>query len=660
MKWNIFSRSKTSLHKVGSSSLSSNNLDKKLVKRVHPQRIPTWSQLKYLGRFLNHREKKTIILAILLIIFTSLSWVGLFLFFHLETTAKEGGNYSEALLGQPKYINPLFSSVNDVDSDLASLVYSGLFKYNGEQKLIPDLAEAFTISEDKKVYDITLKPMIRWSDGEMFSAEDVVYTFNTIQNPETASPLALAFQEVQVEKTGDLSVRFTLKDPFAPFLHSLTVGILPKHIWSPVSDTNLANLKLAKTNLQPVGTGPWKFDKLVKKDDGSIQAYIMTQNDYYHGKKPFLKNLTFKFFDDCPQAFQEVQSHNVLGLNFVSCKSKDEINKKNLISYDLKLPQYTALFLNQENSLLKQKDLRLALAQGINKSEILQTALHNEGEIVDAPILKGSLGYHPDIKKILYNTEEANILLDKNWTRIQPEEYFKIRYDGLLKTYRENFEKQDKLERPNTSSVSTNSSTIQQAWEQEISSTIRNEMKSTQTFYRKDKQGNLLQLTITAVDSPEYEQVAELIAKQWQHLGIQTTVKLIRRSEVRQEILKSHNYQILLYGEVVGADPDLFPFWHSSQIEYPGLNLSLFSNRTADKILEDARKTTDEQEREELYKKLQDIMIDELPAIFLYSPSYTYIINKEVRGVVVDRLVSPPDRFNNLSDWYIKTKWVWK
>jgi len=655
---NLFSRSKIAKN-THSSSLASNHLDKKLVQKIHSRRIPSWTQLKYLNRFLDRREKKIIILAIVVIFLTSLFAGSLFLTSHIETVAKEGGTYTEALIGEPKYINPLFSNINDVDSDLTKLIYSSLFTYNDKQKLIPELAEKHTLSEDKKIYTITLKPNLKWSDGEELNSDDVLYTFEMIQNNETGSPLYSAFQGIQVEKIDNLSIRFTLKEPFAPFLDSLTVGILPEHIWSPATVLNPNNIKLAKTNLQPIGSGPWKFEKLIKTDEGKIQTFELSRNENYFGKKPLIQNLNFHFFDDCVLAFQGIQSQDILGLSFVSCKKNEEVRKKNLNLYSLKLPQYTALFFNQTNStLLKDKDLRLALNQGINKANLVETVLQNDGEIIDAPILKESLGYFPEIKKISFNSEQANILLDKNWSRIQPEEYFKMRYDNLLKTYKDNLEKQQKI---NTSTAETNSttSTIQDL-EQSITTQVRAEMESTQTFYRKDKQGNVLQLTITTVDTPEYDAAAHLLVKQWQALGIQTSVRFVNKSDLRREILRNHNYQILLYGEVVGADPDLFAFWHSSQVQYPGLNLALFSNRDADKLLEDARKTNDPKERSELYKKLQTILIDELPAVFLYSPSYTYIINKQVKGVQVERIISPADRFNTLSDWYIKTKWIWK
>ena len=657
MKWkNLFSGSKNFGFKNNTSSVVQHDLDKKLVQKIQTNRFPNWSQLKYLNRFLDQSEKKIISTAFIASILVAVSWLGFLLATHLKFVPKDGGTYSEALVGQPKYINPLFSSINDVDSDLVKLIYPGLFSYDQNEKLTPDLAENFTISPDKKIYTITLKDSLRWSDGEPITADDVIYTFEMIQNPETGSPLYVSFQGVQIEKIDDKTVRFTLKEPFAPFLYSLTVGILPEHIWESSSQINPANMKLAKTNLQPVGSGPWKFDRLIKKDDGSIQNFELVRNENYFKKKPYIKKLSFTFFDDCSQAFQEVQSKHILGASFISCKSKEETQKKNLVHYPIKLPQYTALFFNQTDfSLLKDDELRLALSKGTNKADIVSNVLKNNGEVIDSPIIEGSLGYTPDIKKISYNTDEANSLLDKKWTRIQPEEYFKIRYDALLKT----------IPKTNTTASSTTSTDqgetpSAEVIKQGLETKIRKEMEASQTFYRKNKQNEVLQLSITTIDTPEYEKVANYIAKSWQLLGIQTNINLIRTSDIRRDILRNHNFEILLYGEVIGADPDLFAFWHSSQADYPGLNLAQFSNRDADKLLEDARKTVNEEERNNLYQKFQNILVSEIPAIFLYTPNYDYVINNQVKGVSIPRIVSPSDRFTSLPDWYLKTKWVWR
>ncbi len=132
------------------------------------------------------------------------------------------------------------------------------------------------------------------------------------------------------------------------------------------------------------------------------------------------------------------------------------------------------------------------------------------------------------------------------------------------------------------------------------------------------------------------------------------------RQRASKETLKNRDYQILLYGEIIGGDPDLFPFWHSSQTDYPGLNLSLFSNRDADKLLEEARSETAPDKREEMYKKFQELLVKELPAIFLYTPSHVMAMDKKIKGVQMERITRPSDRYNGLNDWYVKTKWTWK
>jgi peptide/nickel transport system substrate-binding protein len=652
MKWDtFFSKSK----QQNTSSLFQ-DFDKKLIKNLSKNgSIPSWSQMKYIGNFLNNREKKQITGLVITMVVGLLTSAALLVATHATTIPKEGGQYSEAFVGQPQYVNPLFSGLNDIDADLVSLIYSGLFTYDQNQELVPDLAQDVTTSIDKKTYTITLRNNVRWSDGEKFDADDVLYTFELIQNSEAASPLYTSFQGVQIQKVNDYMVRFVLKDAFTPFLNSLTTGILPEHIWSPISHGSLSSLKLAENNLKPVGTGPWKFDKFVKKNDGSIQAYYLSKNEFYYGKRPYLNTISFEFFEGCQKAVDEVQSQHVLAMSFVNCKTRNELQKKQLALYDVTLPQYTALFFNQDDSTdLKDKNLRQALALATNKEQIITKALDGAGAIIDSPILEGSIGYNRDLPKTAYDIEQANTLLDKKWSRIQPEEYFNLRKKTLSKQFN------DSLRTVSSSPTDSSTSSIAEGINDTVLSTIRNEMPSTQTFYRKDKNNVPLQLTITTVEIPEYEKTAQVIREQWQALGVQTSVIVVKKNDIKKELLKNHNFDILLYGELVGVDSDLFPFWHSSQTIYPGLNLAQFSNRDADKLLEEARSSADSQKRAELNKQFQTILASEIPAIFLNTPTYTLLINKDIKGVQIHHLVLPSDRYKSISDWYIKTSFKWK
>ncbi|OGH68768.1 MAG: hypothetical protein A2754_00170 [Candidatus Magasanikbacteria bacterium RIFCSPHIGHO2_01_FULL_47_8] len=654
MSWHTYlSRLKTRFSGKKRSHSDYNSLDQRLVKNTQERLFPSWSQLKYLNHFLSKAEKRLLTVSSTASILAILFLTGFFLYNHLDRIPKDGGEYSEAMIGQPKYINPLFASLTEVDTDLTSLIYAGLFRYNKDRVLTPELAASFTVSDDKKTYDITLRKDVRWSDGQEFTANDVIYTFEHIQNPEVGSPLLSAFQGVKIEKVDTHIVRFTLKEPFAPFIESLAVGIIPEHIWGEFPPSGI---RLAKNNIQPVGAGAWQFNKLLKDEAGNIQSYQLTRNENYFEKKPYLKTLNFKFFNDYDQAIEAVRNHTVSALSFVPHQTT-RLGSQNLTSYTLHLPQYTALFFNQEQaSSLKNSEVRSALGQAIDKTSLIHEALRDYGETVDAPILKGSLGYYPELSKLTFNTDSANSLLDKKWTRIEPEDYFKLRFETILKSYEGELDTLKKV-------ASTTPEKIvegQQKIETQITESIRKQMTADQPFYRHDKDKKILSLTITTVDSPEYVKTAELISKMWNKIGIQTNVQAVNRFEIGRELLKKRSYDILLYGEIVGSDPDPFPFWHSSQVDYPGLNLAMFADRNADKLLEEARITIDSKKRADLYKKFQDILAKELPAIFLYSPTHTFVVNRNIKGITANRINAPSDRYSDIANWYLKTKLKWK
>lgn len=641
--------------------MPSTNFDQKLIKKIGLNLIPSWSQFKYLGSFLKKTEKITLNIALAILFLATIGWTITWFLKNSAIAPASGGDYSEAIVGQPKYINPLFASANDVDADLSSLIYSGLFQYNNQQKLLPDLASDYTVSANGKIYDINLRKDVKWSDGEPFNADDVIYTFETIADPEVGSPLLAAFQSVQIEKTGDFSLRFTLKDPFAPFLSSLTVGILPQHIWGNMPP---AAVRLAKTNLQPIGSGPWKFGKLTKDSSGNIQNYTLDRNELYYKDIPHLKTLTFKFYNDYTQAASALKSQDVAAVSFLPNDLANKIAGKNFQLYKFELPQYTAIFFNQDAApVLKDSDIRLALNLAINKDEILAKALGNEGEVINSPIMKGNIGYNPDITFPAFNIDKANQLLDKSWKKIQPEDFFKAEYDAILKTRQSEL---DELKKSAATSTMRASTTPEQVMEQiqkiekDISDTIRQEMEADQSFYRKNKNNEILTIAITTADTPEYQQVAQVIAKMWRIIGVKTKIQIVNSSQINKDILRDRDYQTLLYGEIAGSDPDPYPFWHSSQISSPGLNLALFVNRSADKLLEDARATTTEKTRADLYGKFQQTLAKEIPAIFLYTPTYNFLASKEIKGVTFKQIFSPADRFNDLGNWYTKTKRQWK
>lgn len=629
------------------------------------------TQLKKAHRLpevLNSSEKNIFQALCVLLLASAVMVTGQWLWSKSQVIPAQTGEYVEGLVGNPIYVNPLLAQTNDVDTDLSRLIFSSLLKYDKEEKLVPDLLESYSVAEDQTTYSLILKKSVLWQDGQPLTIDDVIFTIKAIQDPQYKSPLYLSLQGVDILRTSDQSLNLILKKPFAPFPSILTFGILPEHIWGSVPPGNFG---LAEYNIKPIGSGPWQFKSLVKDKQGSIRAYTLVRNENHHGNKPNLEKVTFKFYPTSQDVLSAAQSKEILGVNFVA-KRNIELLPKNFNIESLRLPQYTALFFNEtKNQLLKDIQLRKALAHAINKTELVKQALNEDGEVVNSPILPGFLGHKSNLASYDFNPETAKQILNNGgWKEITADEYVqlvkeqrakdKADKDTAAKAEAAKNKVQGQAETPAqpapetvTPPGLTPAPTAQPVPAEDIVEV------GTQTVFRK-KQTDILELTLTTVNGPENQKAAEVLKEFWQNVGIKINIDLVDPAKISREVIKTRNFDILLYGEIIGADPDPFPFWHSSQSEDPGLNLSQFQNKEADRLLVEARLSADTQLRESNYQKFQEILNKELPAIFLYSPSYTYALDRRVRGFDIKKILIPADRFNNLSEWYLRTKRVFK
>ena len=590
-----FSRKKIKVHTLQGS------LDKKLVQNLSKSRLPNFKQLRQLPQFLSVKEKTTIKI-LSFIVFVCAIFLGTnFYLSHIKVVPAQAGEYIEGVVGSPQFINPLFSQINDVDSDLVKLIFSGLLRYDSETgELKTDLAEKYEISEDQKSYTIYLKENLTWQDGEPIIIDDIIFTVELAKYPETKSPLGVSFKGVTIEKIDDKTIKFILAEAYAPFLSALTFGILPKHIWEEV---NPANVNLAKFNLKPIGSGPYQAKEFFKDKEGNIKEYILIANDKYHFNPPFIKKVTLKFFSGYNEAIQALKTRSIQGLSFLPTEIDENLDtKEHLNNYELALPQHISIFFNQEkNELLKDINIREALTYGINKKELIKNSIDGKGKVISSPFVTES--WAEEIIQDEFNQEKSKELIEKaGFSKEEEDLYYK----------------------------------------KEV--TVDDE-----------KQEQELTITITSINSMRNAILIEEIKKYWEEINVKTEISLIDSAELKKTI-EEKSYEVLLYGEIIGFDPDPYPFWHSAQNKVGGLNLSSFNNEEADKLLEEARVTTDKVLREEKYKKFQEILTKEKPAIFLYQPLYSYTVDKNIKGVKIDKVVSPADRFSNIEDWYIKNK----
>lgn len=564
--------------------------EKQLVYSLARARFPSLRQLRYLPQYLKGGER------LLLQALTGLFLVALILLgarvYARNVTAlpRPGGEIIEALVGVPQYVNPILTSGNDVDRDLVRLQYAGLLRRNARLELVPDLAESYDVDQDGKVYTFHLRGQLTWSDAQPITADDVLLTFDLIQDPLFKSPLRTQYRNIKVERIDDRTVRFTLPQPSSAFLPSLTVGLLPAHIWGDVPPPNFP---LIEFNLKPIGSGPFIYRSL--RRDGStgyITEYELVRNPRYHGRRPYLDRIVFRLYPDEASAVEAIRSKQVESLSVVARSDRTDLKQLRIV--DLRLPQATAIFLNGKRPVLKTVEVRRALAQAIDRNRIVQDVLHGGDAIVDGPIPAGFPGYAGKLQPDFDRAAAAAALEAAGWVAGP---------DGTRK-----------------------------------------------------KGNDELKLTLAVVGEPEDQAVADRIVADWQAIGVKVDIRVYDSTRVAKEVIKPRDFDAFLYGEILSPDLDLYPFWHSTQERDPGLNLTTFFQKDADKFLEELRKLTDPAAASDRRIAFQRLLADQQPAIFLFSPTYAYGLAKRIKGFTAEAIVAPADRFANVEGWYVKTR----
>ena len=563
--------------------------------------------MKYLPEKLHplvhHITKREItalaILGVVLILSFVLSLTG-YISRNTELIPQSGGSYDEAAVGQPRHLNPILASASDLDLDITRLVYSSLFQLNSSLELENDLATNFTISDDQMTYTITLRDDVVWHDGIPFTADDVIFTIRSIQTPEYGSPLSSSFQGVEVVKIDDHTVEFKLQQPYALFLTSLSVGIAPQHVWKDIPPKNAS---LAEQILRPVGTGPFQFSEIAtRRKTGDITTLKLVRSETFYGTSPYLDEIIFTFYPTHEEAVHALTSGQVDGVSFLPLQLAEDIKDHSALQVQrLLIPQYFALFFNQNRSdILTDSGVRAALALATDREKLVRDALHQEADPLHLPIPSGVFAYHEEFGHPTFDPEAARQNLeDAGWKDADG--------DGI-----------------------------------------------------REKDDARLHVKITTTDWPEYVRTAELIQQMWLAIGVESEIESYGAGTIQQTAVRPRDYEILLFGEILSAQPDPYPFWHSTQTRSPGLNLALFKDEAVDKLLEEARKEADPNKRRDMYIEFQEKILDQNPAIILYRPYYLFAQKDKARGISAGHADLPASRFNNIENWHVNTQRVWK
>ncbi len=505
-----------------------------------------------------------------------------------------GGTYREGMAGAPRFLNPLLSPFNLVDQDIAALVYRGLARFDERGRVVPDLAEGWEISPDARIFTVRLKPGQRWQDGVPITADDVVFTFSTLQDPKfPGDPGIMALWEsVTIEKVDDLTVRFTLAESFAPFLDELTTGLLPAHIWRSVPVDLMDRSRL---NFQPVGSGPFQVE--------ALDAISMTlrPNPVYPGPRPYLAAVNFRFYPDDTAVLEayrrgEVDAiARVLPQDLPAAQALPDLNL-----FFSPMPGYAIILLNLQNPnvpFFQEKAVRQALLYAIDREAIVKDLLHGMGIVAHSPILPNTWAYADDVPVYPYDPDRARRLLEEaGWVDTDG--------DGV-----------------------------------------------------REKEGVPLRFTLHGDDDPTRAAILSAIAKNWQDIGVAAVPQPVTFPGLVGDFLETRAFEAALVFWRLYGDPDPYPLWHSTQVE-TGQNYAGWQNMEADKLLEEARRTPDPNRRIQLYRQFQHLFAEDVPGLLLYHPVYAFGVRDTVKNVTVGPLHRPGDRYRTIANWYIRVRRV--
>ncbi|MFH2012719.1 MAG: peptide-binding protein [Pseudomonadota bacterium] len=474
----------------------------------------------------------------------------------------------DSSIGDASNLIPMLSS-DSASHGIAGLIFNGLVKYDKDLNFVGDLAESWDISEDGLTITFHLRKDVRWHDGAPFTANDVMFGYKTIINPNTRTAYAGDFLEVKNASVLDkYTFRVSYSKPFAPALGSWgNLVVLPEHLLKG-KDINTSDL-----SRHPVGTGSYRF----KSWKTGEKIELVSNYDYFEGR-PYIDGYVYRIIPDTATTFLELNAGGIDRMELTPLQYKrqtdtykinNSFNKFKYLAF-----AYTYLGYNLTDPKFMDKRVRQAISYAIDKKEIIDGILLGLGETATGPYKSGTWQYNPDVKKYSYDPEKAKSLLaDAGWKDSDN--------DGIL----------DKKGRPFEFTIITNQGNTQRA------------------------------------------QCAEIIQHRLMKVGIKVKIRIIEWAAFINDFIDKKNFEAVILGWTMGPEPDIYDIWHSSKNGLKELNFISYKNKEVDELLLKGRHTFNQEERKRCYFRIQEILAEDQPYTFLYVPYALPIINKRFKGI---------------------------
>lgn len=359
-----------------------------------------------------------------------------------------------------------------------------------------------------------------------------------------------------------------------------------------LGSTEASAMRVTEFNQNPVGTGPFKLQRF-QADDGQLDFQA---NDAYYGGRPLIRELQLKTFNTMNEAYTAFIRRQVMAVGGIEPKQVQSARQTGAIKlHEAAIPDEVAVFLRTSSGVTADKQVRAALALATNRDPIISEQLKGQANPLADPLVGTSLNLTGAPRQARFDVNKANATLEAaGWKKGS---------DG----YRSK---------------------------------------------GKDK----LRISMVTQAGSVYGPVARELQQQWKKAGVEVELRELDAENLQQSHIRPRRYDALLYGINTGGDPDVYAYWHSSQGKDPGLNLSVYKSTAVDQSLEAGRTVLDAQTRSAKYRSFVQAWVADNPAIMLYSPVYTYGVDRSVYGIKLRKLVTPADRFDGVEKWSVRVR----
>ncbi len=483
-----------------------------------------------------------------------------------------GDTFIDALLGDVSGLIP--NILSDAPSfEVGGMLYNGLITRDRDLNPIGDLAESWTFSADCLDLTFKLRPNVRWHDGTPFTADDVLFTYQTMMNPKTPTPYRDEFSAVErVEAEGPLTVHVRYRMPYAKALTTWEMWMLPKHVLEPWVASG--KLREAPQNWNaPVGTGPYRFDERRAGE----KLVLLANRDYFAGR-PYLSRVVYRIIPSQATMFLELKAKGVDADSALTAlqytrQTNYPAFRKAYQKYRYASNAYTYVGFNHRDPRFADRRVRQAIAYAIDKRELIDGVVLGLGRDATGPYKPGTWPYNGNVKRYPHDAERARRLLaEAGWKNRDT--------DGVLMKDGKRFE-----------------------------------------FELLTNQGN-----------DERKKIAEIVQASLKDVGIAVDIRILEWSTLLKEYVRKRRFEALILGWGIGVDPDQYLIWHTAKDDH-SLNTISYSNPEVDELLERGRSTCSQPDRVKYYYRIQEILAEDAPVVFLYFRDALAAVSSRVHGI---------------------------